>query len=206
MDDRRQRPFRAAGLAALVLVAAVSAGCRSLLGASTTPARSYVLTPAEAPGDGVAALPSATIGLLPIGIPGYLDRAAIVTRASHDELRLAERDLWAEGVDRGIARVLVQNLTRLRPDRAFEAFPWRRARRLDGSIALTIERFDGPLGGEVELVARWTVTGPDGSTVLAARRASFHEQAAEASYDAQVAAMSRALVQLSQAVAESLPR
>lgn len=206
MVSRHRRRLRAAAVVTLALVAATLPGCRSVLGANTTPARSYVLSAAQPPEGGVATAPGATIGVLPVVIPDYLDRAAIVTREGTDQLRLADHDLWAEGVDRGIARVLVQDLTRLRPDRAFESFPWRRGQPLDGQISLRVERFDGPLGGEVELAARWSVIGPDGRTILAARRASFREPTTDASYDAMAAAMSRATAQLSQAVADSLPR
>lgn len=191
---------------ALAAVAAGSLGCLSMLGLQTTPPRIYVLSATGSSADEVAPAPSASVGVLPVAIPAYLDRAAVVTQAGDGQLHLAERDLWAEGIDRGTARVLAQNLTGLRPDRTFETFPWRRAQRFDAQIALVLERFDGPLGGDVELAARWTVYGEDGKTIVAARRARFREASGTASYDAMVVAMSRALARLSQAVAESLPR
>jgi len=206
MSARAFLPFVGRRALLAILVAAGLAGCRSMLGLETVPTRSYVLSAAAPPADGVAAAPAAVVGLLPVVIPGYLDRMALVTREGDGRLQLASRDLWAEGLDRAIARVLVQDLTRMRPDRTFESFPWRRARKLDAQISLTIERFEGPLGGEVELAARWDVYGPDGKTPVAARRASFREPSGAESYDALVAAMSRALTRLAEAVAESLPR
>jgi len=197
---------RAALLVASVVACSGLAGCRSVLGLDTTPIRSYVLAAAAPAADGVVATPDAVVGLLPVVIPGYLDRMPVVTRESDGRLTLASHDLWAEGLDRGIARVLVQDLTRLRADRLFESFPWRRTRQLDAQIALTVERFEGPLGREVDLAARWTVFGPDGKTPAASRRASFREASADASYDALVAAMSRSLSRLAEAIAESLPR
>lgn len=198
---------RSIGAALLALaLAACSAGCASVLGLRAAPTRTYVLSAAAPPADGVVPTPAASVGLLPVSIPDYLDRPSLVTRRSNDELQLAGQDLWAEPLDRGIARVLVLNLTRLRTDRVFERFPWRRTQRLDSQLALAIERFDGPAGGDVELVARWVVYGADGRTVLVSRRAGFREPAGGEGYDAMVAAMSRALSRLSDAIAESLPR
>lgn len=202
--SRRSRSLRVAALA-LALAAGV-AGCAGVLGIRPVPTRSYVLSAGTAPTDGVVSTPAASVGLLPVSIPDYLDRPSLVTRKSDDQLELAGQDLWAESLDRGTARVLVLNLTRLRPDRAFERFPWRRTRRLDEQLAVSIERFDGPAGGDVELVARWTVYAADGRTILISRRAGFREPAGGPGYDAMVAAMSRALARLSEAIAESLPR
>ncbi|HVP29224.1 MAG TPA: PqiC family protein [Myxococcota bacterium] len=189
------------GLATLAL-----AGCRSLLGLEAAPTRSFVLSPVSSPAPGVAAAPAKIVGILPVSLPEYLERSSIVTRSSDEELALSSRDLWAEGLGQGLSRVLAENLAQLRTDVTVKQFPWRRTAPFDAYVHVDVRRFDGALGGDVVLDAQWVVYASDGTTVLALRRASFVDRAAETGYQAYAAAMSRAAGRLSEAIAETIPR
>ena len=50
------------------------------------------------------------IGVGPIEIPSYLDRPQIITRMRLHELMLNEHALWAEPLDKALARVIALNL------------------------------------------------------------------------------------------------
>ena len=75
--------------------------------------------------------------------------------------------------------------------RASRCFPGRDA-RAQYQVRDRRDRFDGPLGGDVVLDARWRIVGPDRNDVVE-RRFATREPVGAATYAAQVAAMSKAL-------------
>jgi hypothetical protein len=202
MGARRRGRGRLFLLAGLILVSA--AGC---LGGPSSPTKFYTLTP-------VAGLPAAgpppaggdggvTVGVGPVTLPAYLDRPQIVTRRSPDELDLSDFDRWAGPLDDNIERVLAQDLaTLLRTDRV-ALFPWPVSRSVPRQIVVDMLRFDGSLGGEVVLDARWRVVANDGKE-LVLKRSTLSEATGGQGYGTLVAAMSRALAGLSRDIAAAL--
>ena len=87
------------------------------------------------------------VGVGPVTIPGYLDRAAIVVRAAGDEVRLSEDHRWAESLKDGVARVVAENLAGMIPTDAIAVYPWKTPWAIQYRVAMEIMRFDGPLGG-----------------------------------------------------------
>ena len=65
-------------------------------------------------------------------------------------------------------------------------------------------RFDGDLGENALLIARWTLFSGDGEDVLFMQRSSFSEPVNGDSYEALVSAESRALCALSREIAEAI--
>ena len=65
-------------------------------------------------------------------------------------------------------------------------------------------RFEADATGEVSLVARWTILGKDGRTILRAGQSALRETTGRQDYEALVAAMSRALAALSRDIAVAL--
>jgi len=70
-------------------------------------------------------------------------------------------------------------------------------------VVVAVDRFDGTLDGDVTLDARWRILGKNGDEV-AFSRSTFTEKVAGSGYDPMVAAMSRALVALSQEIATQI--
>ena len=192
-------------LGALLLGAVLvwGGGC---LGGASAPARFYTLGPLAAPqteANPVAAGRGPAIGVGPVTLPGYLDRRQIVTRRGPDEIELAEFDLWSEPLKDGTARVLGENLaTLLRTDRV-ALFPWRGSQPMQYQVAVDVARFEGAVGGDVTLEARWRILGRDGKE-LTLRRSTFTEAVGAPGYGALVAAMSRALGALSRDIATTI--
>lgn len=174
-------------------------GCAS----TSPPARFYVLTPlATAPA--VAAQNAWIIGVGPIRLPGYLERDQIVGRAGSNNLQVDEFDRWGGALDRNIADVLAENLSRLLGTDGVVSYPWSSAVRIDYQVALDIRGMERADDGQVHLVAQWRLFQGDGEELLKIRRAEIAEPVAGEGYNAQAAAQSRALAALSQEVARSI--
>ena len=142
-----------------------------------------------------------TVGVGPIETARYLDRNQIVSRSDSAKLRLSEQNQWAEPLKAGFTRALLVNLgLRLDSNRIYE-LPMRRRRPLDFQVPMDVLRFDGVLGKEVVLSARWTLLSGDGKRTLVSKVSRIVEPANGADFDAFVAAQSLAVAQLAREIA-----
>jgi uncharacterized lipoprotein YmbA len=187
---------------ALGLCPLITGGC-----ASTKPSRFYTLsalatseTGSETGTGGVGL----AIGIGPITLPEHLDREQIVTRTSRNEIRLAEFDRWAGSLKDGFSRVLAENLSILLPTDRVSLYPWRRSVPIDYQIVVDVSRFDGELGGNAWLIARWTLFGGSDKEVLSMGTSRISEPSGAQGYAALVGAESRALGRLSREIAEAI--
>lgn len=168
--------------------------------ASTEPSRFYTLTPmpgshAEVLSETVAQ--DISIGVGPINMPDYLDRQQIVTSSNQNEIKMSEFDRWAGSLNDSFARVLSENLSvMLSTDRVF-LFPWRGVITVDYHIGVEVIQFDGELGGNASLIARWGIFSDKEKKVVLVKKSSFTEPAGGKGYEALVAAQSRAIGLLS---------
>lgn len=186
---------------ALLIELMLVSGC---LGRSDPP-RFYVLT--EGPSPSVAG-PSAepilgpAVGVGPVALPGYLDRIQIVTRRGA-QLEVAEFDRWGEPLSDGVPRVIAAHLAALLRTERIVVFPWPAARTIEHQVVVDVTRFDGVMGGDVLLEARWRILGPDRKE-LVLRRSAVREATGESGYSALVAAMNRSLGTLSRDIADAV--
>jgi uncharacterized lipoprotein YmbA len=193
--------FRLA-VVALVLCLVVTIGC-----ASTQPSRFFTLSAlasSETRTRVGASSPSIAIGVGPVTLPELLDRPQIVTRTSRNELRLAEFDRWAGSLKDDFSRILAENLSILLSTDQVSLYPWRRSMSIDYQVVVDVARFDGELGGEARLDARWTVLGGRNKKVLSMHTSRISEPSGGQSYGALVGAQSRALGRLSREIAEAI--
>jgi uncharacterized lipoprotein YmbA len=158
--------------------------------------RSTVATPAVEPGRGAA------IGVGPISLPGYLDRLQIVTRRGA-QLDVAELDRWGEPLSEGAPRAIAAYLASLLQTDRVVVFPWPGATIIERQVVIDVTRFDGVMGGDVLLEARWRVLGQDRKE-LVLRSSALREATGESGYPALVAAMNRSLGALSREIADSV--
>ena len=201
--------FRLAGVAlgfSLLILAACSGG---LLGKGTQePTRFYQLNPISessmAQGAFKAGEQPIAIALGVDSFPEYLARSQIVTRASDNTLQLAQFHHWAEPLQQNFTRVLLGNLSvQLSTDRIY-LFPWKKNRSIEYQILVDVARFDGEFGGDVVLVARWSIFDARGREELLTAAVRLSEPAGAEDYEAQVGAMSRVLEGLSRDIADSI--
>jgi uncharacterized lipoprotein YmbA len=177
------------------------AGC-----ASTEPSRFYTLTPV--PGSNAEVLSETaaqnlSVGVGPINMPDYLDRQQIVTSSNQNEIKMSEFDRWAGSLEDSFARVLSENLSGLLATDRVLLFPWRGAITVDYHIGVEVIQFDGELGGNASLIARWAILSGERKMLLM-KKSSFTEPVGEKGYEALVAAQSRALGRLSSDMAAAV--
>ncbi len=189
------------------------AGCVSLK--RTPEARFFtlrsLLEPKEAPP--AAARPGSLVGLLPVLVPGHLERPQLVTGAGPGELRIDEYLRWAEPLDAGIARTLAENLDALLPAHPVIRPPWPAAVVPFCRVRLELRVFGPQESGEVRLEGRWALLPRGGDRSILHRATSLRSAPLPAGPGprepgATVEAMSALLADLAKEIAtaiEALP-
>jgi uncharacterized lipoprotein YmbA len=177
-----------------------------LAGCESPPTKFYTLSNMQLPPGGPST-PRTVVGVGPVNLPDYLDRPQIVTRASGNRMMLAAFDAWVEPMDGMFSRVLVENLSSLLATDNVVLLPQRRPTPLDYQVEVDVTRFDADATGRAVLDARWKVFGKDGERLIEEGRSTIVEPAVGSdSYEDIVAAMSRALGEMSSAIAGTIER
>ena len=144
------------------------------------------------------------IGVGPIKLSDYLDRTEIVTRSSSNKITISDFDLWAGSLAEDFSRVLAENLSVLLSTENVIVYPGPRSALAHYRITVDVIRFDGPLGGDVSLIARWAIFEGKERKFVFARKSTIIEPSGGKGYEAMVAADSRALEKLSREIAEAI--
>lgn len=142
------------------------------------------------------------VGVGPVFLPDRLDRPQIVTRVGENRLHLAEFDQWAAPLRDSFPRVLADNLSILIPTDHIFIFPWTTEEPIDYEVRVEVSRFDGSLGGDCSIVARWTIFRRADKQTTAG--VSNHAEPAGDTYTTLVGAENRLLVALSHDIATAL--
>ncbi len=188
-------------------LALVSAGACSIK-SETAPSRFYMLrslpTDASSPATQGAGGPVLVLGR--VRVASYLDRPQIVTKGSGNEVKLSEFERWAEPLKDNVKAVLAGNLSVLVPTERISFYPARLPPDVDLRIAVEVLRFDGSLGGEAVLEARWSLFGSDAEEPILTKRSRFEQATGGPGYEAFVEALNRTLEALSREVAREVRR
>ncbi len=144
------------------------------------------------------------IGVGPVELPRYLDRPQIATRAGQHELRLAEFDQWAEPLQDNVTRVLAENLSHVLAIDDVAIHPWPRAAQVAYQVVVRVTRFEGTMGEQGVLTARWQIIDVQEDRELMHQTSNFQVPVEASDYSAIVAAMSRGLGDLSRAIAAEI--
>ena len=193
----RRRRFLLFGFVLLLVL-----GCTS-----SPPTRFYTLSSLQEGGGELRGSPSdqdLAIGVGPIKFPEYLDRTEIVTRSSSYKITLSGFDLWAESLAEDFSRVLAENLSVLLSTESVIVYPQPGSGIARYRIIMDVIRFDGSLGGDVSLIARWSILEGKERKVVFARKSTIKEPSGAQGYEAMVVANSRALEKLSREIAEAI--
>lgn len=196
----RARHFIIPVLAAATLAVA---GCSRMLGGSDEPARFFVLSPEPVQPSAQsqsAAARGPIVGVSQVELANHLQRQAIVTRSSGNRVVLADLDLWAAEPQDNIAMVLAENLSNMIPTERVILLPASRTIPLDYRVQVEISTFEQGPDGAVKLVAGWQVFKGDDYGLLSMRKSTITQPVEGEGYDAIVAAMSRALGELSRQI------
>jgi uncharacterized lipoprotein YmbA len=184
-------------------------GCVSLK--RTPEARFFVLRslaePAAAPAPALAR--HGLVGVLPVRLPGHLERPQLVTWAAPGELRIDEFLRWGEPLDAGLTRTLTENLVALLPDSFVARYPWRATAVPRCRVAVELRSFGLQPNGEVLLDGRWALLPTSGEQPLARgagrfTRGPLASGAAGVDPTAEVEAMSEVVADFSRDIARAV--
>jgi len=170
---------------------------------STEPSRFYLLSPVETGVQEGAATLDVAVDIASVELPRYLATPTIVTRASANELELAEYDRWAEPLEESFARCLAENLAAQIPTRNVSRAPWERVGTPDCVLRVAVDRFDVE-DGRVLLEVHWSLTYPERANHDMVERSAFEAPLENEGFAAIARAMSRALAEFSGTVAQSI--
>lgn len=149
----------------LLVLGVLSGGCAT---SSSTPTPRYFLIEAPRLEATAATARSLRVSIGPVEVAEYLDQPLLATRHTEHELKLLDYERWATPLAQQIPLVLRESIEQLVPGARTSGFPSTLGAGFDYRVAIEIQRFDGRLGGEVELVANWRVYAPDGTAIGAA--------------------------------------
>lgn len=138
-----------------------------------------------------------------VDIPGYLNRDAIVTRGqSGVRLTLPNFRAWAEPLGSGMQRVLAESLIQplLAQGVLLQALDDEGPAALQ--LSVQVYRFDGVLGGQVRLEARWTLR--DTKERILARGLVAESESAGHDYESLVLAQSVLVRRMGEKIAAPL--
>ena len=174
----------------------------ALEGCTTSPnSRFFTLAP-QPPVTASAGRSPATVAVKPVELAKYLDRPQIVRHSNAYELQISDLERWGEEMRDMVTRVLIENLTLRLPASQVVGASGSLTIRADVTVEVDISRFDADQNGKVFLDARSAVQRE------ARRPSSWSDritvQPASPSVPDLVAAMSDALGQLSDHIAQAL--
>ena len=191
-------------LAAGLLAFALSSGCLS----RSPEARTYVTSSSDG-WRALAARDEATcsfsIRVAPVDLASYLDRPEIVTRASGLEIQKNSLQRWGIPLDVLIDESVSLRLASALPDAFVDVLSDARREPADYLVNVSVVRLDGYLGGEVELIAQWSVTRTGAGAKPVAQRVGRHAATAGAkTIEAYVQAVEKLLADLGDDIAAAV--
>ncbi len=143
------------------------------------------------------------IQLRAVDLPKYLDRNSIVTRDQGGVLLdISSFNSWAENLDDGSKRVIAEVLTPLFLEKGVLLQPLDDDSFEHWKIFIQIQRFDGTLGSDAVLDARWTVRNHRDVTLISG--AFVDKTSAGSSYSSLVQAQSNLLKKLATSMVEPI--
>lgn len=154
--------------------------------------------------ESLAALPEVRLGIGPIAIPDSLKRSQIATRQQGNQHEFAEFQRWAGVLEKDITSVMGDNLGQLLGIEKVGFFPWLHHFKPTYRLTIDVIRFDGSLGDEAVLSARWAIADADGKDFLAGKKSDYRQPLADASYAALIKAESQLLAALSREIAHEI--
>lgn len=172
----------------------VLAGC-------TTGSRSFYVLSADGPapsGGGPG------IGVGPVALAEYIDRANLVIAENPNQLGIAEDHRWAGDLSSSIARVTAANLGRRLNTGNVRTYPWQGDDGIRYQVTLDIRQLHGAADGYAVIEAGWRAYSLPDRKIKASRTFVDREPLESDGYQPLVAAQSRLLSRLADDIAASL--
>jgi len=176
-------------------------------GKPSPPVTFYNLAPINAAPAAVAASssPVLMVGIGPVLLPESLGRAQIAARIDEQSIKFDEFHRWSGSLEEDFFKVLLEDLAANLPaSTQVAAFPWGAYFQPTHWVKIDVRQFDGMLGGDVILEARWVVTSGDGKKLLAGRKSLIRTSVKGPDFEHLVAAQSEAVAALAGEIADAI--
>lgn len=194
----RKRTSVMTGCLALTCCAVLFCGCRG------TQDSFYLLT-AEGTPSSTRAFNGKAVGLGPVTLPDYIDRVELVFQSDTNRFQVPPDQRWAGDLRENISDVLTVNLGRRLKSSDVSGYPWQSGFEPRYSVPIRIRQFHAVSAGDAILDVRWEIREGANGKIISRGSKLFTEGLSEEGYDGIVAAESRLLGQLADAIAEALP-
>ncbi len=191
MTNRSLFPWR---VGALLLSAGLLTACGG------TPEQYFRLR-ADAPAPLTAGGPAVGIG--PVTLPGYVDRAELVFQSDDYQFQIPTTARWAGTLSENFTRTLTTDVAARLGSGNVLAYPFPTGARPRVQVTVSVQQFHAVSGGEAILEAAWRVEEPATRRLRRQSRARLTERITGDGYGAVVAAESRLVARLADAVAAS---
>ena len=143
--------------------------------------------------------------MLPVRVPEYLDRAALLLPQGANGVQPTFNKRWAEPLASSIPRVLAQDLNTLRGQGSVWTAPVPDRLMFQGQLRVEVLAFDVRSdGAAVTLKARWSTAGANSADAPRSHLVTITVPSSSSDADALVSAHRLALWQLAQAIADTL--
>lgn len=170
-----------------------------LTACASPPSRFYTLNPTLELLAGSPSTVSVAVG--PVSIPEAVNRPEMVVQVGPNQVVLDEFNQWAAPLQADIQRVVMENLARLLGTPRVSRYPQGPITTPDFRVQIEVLRFESMPGEAVLLDVIWTVRAKSEKDEKTGRT-TLREPAIGSSYDALVAAHSRALSLFSRELAQ----
>lgn len=140
------------------------------------------------------------VEVLPVRLPDQLQRPQLLLPGPAGP----QAHRWANGLERDLQRVLVENLAALLGSEAVVAYPDGEALQAPFQVRLEVHACEGSAAGSLTLRATWMITDRRQGRALAVRKANLQEAFSPGDPASLVAAHDRALLALCRDLASTL--
>ena len=191
---------------ALFILAIVLTSCSSINGKTEEGlggTHFYSLTALQASSNNSSSL---RIGVGPIEIPRLLNRPQIISRKNETEIKMAESHQWGGSFKEELIQAITDNLSSLQKTDNIEQYPWKFSFKPNYQVRIDIERFDGELGKDIVLKARWRLLKNKREILVKRTLIRTPISPANKSYNSYVKALSNTLITLSRQISAQIKR
>ena len=156
--------------------------------------------------DGAAPVRAAgrSVGIGPVALPGYVDRAELVFQKGPNEFQVPTSARWTGTLQENMLNALRDDVGRRLGSGNVLTYPFPQGVTPHTQVAIDVRQFHAVSGGDAILEVSWRIVDPADNRTISRHNGSYRETITGDGYDPVVAAESRLVAQLADAIARSL--
>ena len=144
------------------------------------------------------------VGIGPVTLPGYLDRAELVFQSGPNQFQVPTTAVWTGTLHDNIVQALREDVARRLNSGNVLAFPYPAGTPVRRQVEVNVAQFHAISGTNAILNVSWRIVEPSSGRTVSRHNGNYQEPITGDGYDPVVAAESRLLAQLADAIARSL--